>query len=412
MAKLSYWLGAAVICGSWATATAQNAISAKAGLVQVADGEVLVNDNPIQTKVGLFADLKAGDVLRTGEGRTEVLLTPGAFLRMGDNSRLRMVSTRLSDVRLEVAQGEALVEITEVIGDNAINVRLGNADFELTRGGLFGFAADAARLRVYKGEATAVLPGDKNERVREGRQLTFTGNAWTQSGFDTKETDALYRWSQRRAEDVAVANVSAARQSGNGFDNTSDPIYDAAGYGSGAYGYNGFGYGALGYGGLGYGGMGYGGMGYGGMGYGGMGAFGGNWMFNPYFGMYTFLPFAGTAWSPFGYAFYTPITVMPVYANAPVVQPGTPAVPGKPGKRITPAGNVMRTPAFTSAAALRTGSVTRGAAVSRGWSGGSGSSGYGAPAASRGSSAGFSSMSTSTSSAHASAGSGGGHSAH
>ena len=401
MAKLSCWLGAAVICGSWATATAQNAISAKAGLVQVADGEVLVNDNPIQNKIAVFTDLKAGDVLRTGEGRTELLLTPGAFLRMGDNSRLRMVSTRLSDVRLEVVQGEALVEITEVVGDNAINVRLGNAEFELTRGGLFAFDADAVRLRVYKGEATAVLPGDKNGRVKEGRQLTFTGNAWTQSGFDAKETDALYRWSQRRAEDVAVANVSAARQSGNSFDSYSDPIYGAAGYGYGGYGYNGFGYG----------GFGYGGMGYGGMGYGGMGAFGGNWMFNPYFGMYTFLPFAGTAWSPFGYAFYTPITVMPVYANAPVVQPGKPAVPGKPGKVVTPAGNVMRTPAFTSAAAMHTGSVTRGAVVNRGWSGGSGSSGYGARPASSVSRASYSSVSTSASSAHASTGSSGGHSA-
>ncbi|MGO9241398.1 MAG: hypothetical protein ACLQBJ_11370 [Bryobacteraceae bacterium] len=398
MAKLSCWLGAAVICGSWATATAQNAISAKAGLVQVADGEVLVNDKPIQTKIAVFTDLKDQDLLRTGEGRTEVLLTPGAFLRMGDNSSFRMVSTRLSDVRLEVAQGEALVEITEMIGDNAINVRLGNADFELTRGGLFAFDADAVRLRVYKGEATAVLPGEKNERVKEGRQLTFTGNAWTQSGFDTKETDALYRWSQRRAEDVAVANVSAARQSGNGFNSYSDPIYGAAGYGWGGYGLNGFGYGGLGYGGFGYGGMGY-----------GLG-FGGNWMFNPYFGMYTFLPFGGTAWSPFGYAFYTPITVMPVYANAPVVQPVTPGVPGKPGKVVTPAGNVVRTPAFTSAAALHTSAVTRGAVVSHGWSGGSGLGGYGARPASSGSTAGLSSLSTSAGSAHAGAPSGGGHS--
>ena len=41
-------------------------------------------------------------------------------------------------------------------------------------------------------------------------------------------------------------------------------------------------------------------------------------MYNPYFGMYTFMPFYGTAFSPFGYAYYTPITVVPVYASAPV----------------------------------------------------------------------------------------------
>lgn len=358
MAKLSCWFGAALICGCWATAIAQNAISAKAGLVQVADGEVFVNDKLIQNKIAEFTDLKNTDVLRTVEGRTEVLLTPGAFLRMGDNSSLRMVSTRLSDVRLEMLQGEAMVEITEMIGDNAITVTLGNANFALTKGGIYRFDTDPARLRVYKGEANAVL-GDKNERVKEGRQLAFNGTTWTQSGFDTKDSDALYRWSQRRAENIAVANVSAARQSGNSYDSYSYPGYGAAGYGG--YGYSGFGYGGFGYG--------YSGLG-------GYGGYGGNWMFNPYFGMYTFLPFYGTAWSPFGYAFYTPITVVPVYANAPIQQPVKPGVPGKPGKVITPAGIAVRTPAFTAAAGLHTGAVTRGALAAHSLSGGnSGGSG-------------------------------------
>lgn len=353
MAKLSCWLAAALVCGSWATATAQNAISAKAGLVQVADGEVFVNDTAIQTKIAEFTDLKNTDVLRTAEGRAEVLLTPGAFMRMGDNSSFRMVSSRLSDVRLEVLQGEALVEITEMLSDNAITVSLDNASFELTKGGLFAFGADPARLRVYKGEAIAVL-GEKYVRVKEGHQETFNGSEWTQSNFDTKDTDALYRWSQRRAENVAVANVSAARQSGNSFDSYSYGGYPMLGYGYGSYGLGG----------------------YGGYGMGGYGGFGGGWMYNPYFGMFTFLPFYGTAWSPFGYAFYTPITVVPVYANTPVtpVNPGT----GKPGGRtvaVASTGSAVRTPAFTSAAALRTGAVTHGAVAAHSWSGGSSGNG-------------------------------------
>jgi hypothetical protein len=354
MAKLS-WLAAALVCGFWGTAAAQNAISAKAGLVQVADGDVFVNDNAIETRVAEFTDLKNTDVLRTAEGRAEVLLTPGSFLRLGENSSFRMLSSRLNDVRLEVLQGEALVEITELLTDNAVTVTLGNSSFALTKGGIFRFDANPARLRVYKGEAFAQL-GDKQVRVKEGRQETFNGSDWTQSGFDTNDTDALYRWSQRRAENIAVANVSAARQSGSS--------YDSFGYG---------GYGAPGYAGYGYGGYGYGGLGYGGYGY---GAYGGNWMFNPYFGMYTFLPFYGTAWSPFGYAFYTPITVVPVYGNMPVQPPVKPGVPGKPGKTtsVASARNTVRTPAFTSAAALRTGAVTHGATVAHSWSGGN--SGY------------------------------------
>jgi hypothetical protein len=391
MAKLSCWLGAALICGSWATATAQNAISAKAGLVQVADGDVFVNDKPIQTKIAEFTDLKNADVLRTVEGRTEVLLTPGSFVRMGDNSSLRMVSSRLSDVRLEMLQGEALVEITEMLSDNGITVTLGSANFQLAKGGIFRFDADPARLRVYKGEANALL-GEKIERVREGRQLTFNGNDWTQSGFDTKDTDALYRWSQRRAENIAVANVSAARQSGNSFDSTSYPGYGATGYGWGGYGYNG--------------------LAYGGFGYGGYNLFGGNWMYNPFFGMYTFLPFDGTAWSPFGYAFYTPITVIPVYVNAPIQQPpAKPGVPGKPGKTLAATGSGVRTPAFTSAAALHTGTVTRGLVATHSWSGGGpGYSGYSTGSSGNAStrSVSPSAFSTATGSAHAGA-TGGGH---
>jgi len=386
MAKLS-WLVAALVCGSWATATAQNAISAKAGLVQVADGEVFVNDTAIQNKVAEFSDLKNADVLRTAEGRAEVLLTPGAFVRLGDNSSLRMISSRLSDVRLEVLQGEALMEITELLSDNAIAVTLGNAHFELTKGGIFGFDADPARLRVYKGEAVAVL-GEKQVRVKEGRQLAFNGSDWTSSSFDTKDADALYRWSQRRAENIAVANVSAARQSGNSFD---------------SYAYNG--YATSGYG------------GYGGYGMGGYGGYGGNWMFNPYFGMYTFLPFYGTAWSPFGYSYYTPITVVPVYANTPVT-PAKPVVPGKPGRSIgiASARNGLRTPAFTSAAGLRTGAVTHGAAAAaHSWSGSSsGYSGSGGHYASGASTSSYSnsSISSAHTSAPAASSGGGGRTSH
>ena len=86
MAKLNLWLASALICGLWPSAFAQNAISAKAGLVQVADGEVFVNDKAVENKIAQFTDLKSKDILTTGEGRAEVLLTPGAFLRMTDAS--------------------------------------------------------------------------------------------------------------------------------------------------------------------------------------------------------------------------------------------------------------------------------------------------------------------------------------
>ena len=388
MSKLSCWLAAAVVCGSWATAIAQQAISAKAGLVQVSDGEVFVNDKAIQPKIAEFVDLKNTDVLRTGEGRTEVLLTPGAFLRMRDNSSFRMVSSRLNDVRLEMLQGEAMIEITEMLSDNAITMTMGGASFQIPKGGIYRFDAEPARMRVYKGESIASI-GEKTVRVKEGHEMAFNGNTWNQSDFSTKDADALYRWSQRRSENIAVANVSAARQSGNSLGSFSAMDYGTSGFGGwggyGAFPYLGYGYNSMAYSGL-----------------------SGGWMFNPYFGMYTFMPFAGTAWSPFGYAFYTPVTVVPVYGYAqsqlPVYSggkqaPSKPVVPGTAANRSVTAAAVnrgaqggVRTPAFTSAASLHTSAVTRGTAAAHAsfggytpstyggrYSGYSGNTGYSAP---------------------------------
>ncbi len=50
-------------------------------------------------------------MLRTGQGRAEVLLTPGVFLRVGENSAIRMLDNRLLSTRVEIVSGNAIVRI-------------------------------------------------------------------------------------------------------------------------------------------------------------------------------------------------------------------------------------------------------------------------------------------------------------
>lgn len=344
MAKLNLGLATALICGLWPSAFAQNAISAKAGLVQLADGEVFVNNQAVENKVAQFSDLKSKDILTTGEGRAEVLLTPGAFLRMTDSSGIRMVSTSLADVRMDVLKGEAIVEVAELLTDNSITVNVGTASFQLHKGGIYRFDADPGRIRVYEGEAIAV-EGDKTVTVKSGHEFSNNGTDWALGHFDTKETDALYRWSSRRSGDIAVANVSAARQAGSNYGSYSSLMNTSLyGPGMGLYGL---------------------GMGMG-LGMGSMYGAGGSWMYNPYYGMYTFMPFYGTAWSPFGYAYYTPITVIPIYQNAPVQggpvaqRPGRGPINGAP---VHASLARTMTPGLRTSSALHTSAVTRGGMV-------------------------------------------------
>src|SRR5205085_7981314 len=84
--------------------------------------------------------------------------------------------------------------------------------------------------------------------------------------FDAKQGNALNRWSQRRAEYISMANVSAAK-----YVQDSGSTWNRGG-----------------------------------------------WFFNPYFGMFTFIPGGGIFNSPYGYRFYAPGAVYRVY-QAPMV---------------------------------------------------------------------------------------------
>src|SRR5713101_4978514 len=91
-------------------ACAQSVISAHSGLVHYVEGRVLLDGKPVEVKITAFPEIKEGKEFRTEDGRAEVLLNPGVFLRMGENSSVRMVSNKLSDTRVEFLSGSVIIE--------------------------------------------------------------------------------------------------------------------------------------------------------------------------------------------------------------------------------------------------------------------------------------------------------------
>jgi hypothetical protein len=331
------------------SACAQYVISAHAGVVQYVEGRAFLNDQAVDPKFGQFPDIKENQEFRTEEGRAEVLLTPGVFLRMGENSSIKMLSTRLTDARVEVLSGSAMIECSDVPKDNSIQVVYKANSIRLEKQGLYRIDTEPARLRVYEGEAV-VTDGSGQLTVKGGKQTNLAGVMLAES-FDRKDTDSLYNWSDRRAAYVAKANVVSASTVSNG--------------GSSGYG----GYSGYGLGGLALGGLGYGGLGYGGFGYGYDPAFLGGWMFNPMFGMYTYMPYSGFGYSPFGYTYFSPYTVgyAPYYGG---------------GGGYTNTGRVSRVSGITGASRMASlgggrtsaGSIGRGGSLARGGSFGRGGS--------------------------------------
>src|SRR5579863_8699003 len=72
-------------------ARAQSVISAHSGVIHYVEGDVTIDGSAVHPKFAEFPDVKSGQVLATEEGRVEVLLTPGVFLRLSENSSVRML---------------------------------------------------------------------------------------------------------------------------------------------------------------------------------------------------------------------------------------------------------------------------------------------------------------------------------
>ena len=200
---------ALLVLGAW-SASAQPVVSAKSGVIAYVEGTVFLGDQQVEYSVAKFPEMKENAVLRTVEGRAEVLLTPGVIMRVGENSSLKLITNRLVDTRLEILGGQAVVEADDIAKDTGVTVVLKNSSVTLAKAGIYRFESEPARIKVFKGLAE-VKTGSDTVPVAAGRAATLDGTSASVQRFNTEETDALDHWSRRRGEYLAMANVSAAK---------------------------------------------------------------------------------------------------------------------------------------------------------------------------------------------------------
>ncbi len=255
-----FTLGVLACAAASVAALAQSTvISARSGLIHYVEGQVYLGDQLVETKFGSFPEVKENQQLKTQEGRAEVLLTPGVFLRLGENSSFRMLTNRLIDTRLDFVSGAAILEAEEILKDNSVTVAYHDATVHPTKKGVYRFDSDGGELRVFDGSAEVTAAGQTVE-VKEGHLIAL--DTLEVRKFDKTSTDALNRWSERRDGYVSMANVAAA--------NTLRTSMFS----------------------------------------GGSGVFNNGWYYNPYFGMYSYVPgLAGMFYSPYGNAFFSPFDV-------------------------------------------------------------------------------------------------------
>jgi FecR-like protein len=297
----------------YSAAVAQNrerfTISAKAGAVNNVVGRVMVTRQGQESQLlSSTDDLAAKDVVTTGtSSNAEILLNPGSYLRLAENSEFQFDDISLDHLKLSLTKGSAIIEATGVADmDLGVKVATPNATFTIIRSGIYriNVEQDASELAVYKGRANY---GANQADVLKGGNSVRLSNGVVELAKVPQEKDAFGLWSKQRAQLLARANERLSRRALNGYLNNHS--WDSPFWGPTRFGL---------------------------------------WTFNASFGCYTFLPFYYGWSSPYGHYYGSYFWRGGYYGNGPspiIVNNGIPA--GTHSGTITPGGSTGNIPTVT-----------------------------------------------------------------
>ena len=191
-------------------ASGQSVVSTHSGLVYFFVGSVFLRNELLEQKFGRFPDIGQGSELRTAVGRAEVLLTPGVFLRLDENSAIRMLSTSFPDTRVELLAGSVILEVTEKVTDTSVKLIFKNWQIQIPQEGVCRIDSDPSRIRAYKGQVAVTVDGNTEPvTVHEGEVLPLA-EVLVPDPFKAPGYDDFKDWAMNRSQANSADNTIAA----------------------------------------------------------------------------------------------------------------------------------------------------------------------------------------------------------
>lgn len=196
-------------------------VSAKAGVVNLAEGDtkVIRAQSSAAPEMLISGDeLQSGDTVKTGTGaRAEILLNPGCYLRLGEQSEFVFLFDNFTSDKLKLLRGSAVIEASAI--ESPIVVETPKANFDIARDGLYRFNVDAdgkAEVAVRKGRVST-----GGATIKQGKRAVVAGSALI-GKLNKKDTDALDDWSKDRSKALialnsGLSNVGMSRTLGMSF---------------------------------------------------------------------------------------------------------------------------------------------------------------------------------------------------
>jgi FecR-like protein len=188
----------------------QYVVSVKAGLVNHVQGTVNVAEMEMA---------RPGRPIVTGQdGYVEVLLTPGSFLRIGENSSVVLDGVQLESVSLHLVEGPAVIEVIEIDKKYPIKVTTGKLTVSVVAPGIYRFENGVATVIDGKLQTPTKLAYEK------GWQVFFQDNYRARKVGPVRVT-SLDVFSQSRSQTIATANFNLASAINPSYGPSYDPYW-------------------------------------------------------------------------------------------------------------------------------------------------------------------------------------------
>lgn len=176
-------------------------VSAKAGVVNYIAGYVTWNRNSYEDPLAAGKELLVGDVLKTHQGTfAEVLLNPGSFVRLSENSEFTFHDKATNSLKVGLGKGSAVIEASVVIG--RITVVTPASEYAITRAGLYRFTVgegDATSVVVRKGRVEV-----SGKAAGAGKKIALSAGAPVITSLGNQGEDLFEVWSRRRSASLIV----------------------------------------------------------------------------------------------------------------------------------------------------------------------------------------------------------------
>ncbi len=208
--------------------------NASASALNYVQGQVTLDGEPVTTNPNSEPrQLPAGAMIATTNGSADIMLAPGALLRIGHGTDVQFVTSdgHRAEVRLE--KGRANVAVNNVRPGSLLLVDLPNGQTQILKSGLYTFDTASQTVRVFNGEV-GEFPGaninssEKPVKVKEGKEVVLSDPSVRPVKFDRDDSqDGLLPWTGAQETQAAMGGGAISAKAG----------YAEAGYAPAAYGY-------------------------------------------------------------------------------------------------------------------------------------------------------------------------------